>query len=136
MECAIAQSQIDEAWQKIWGNQPLPDDPAEHDEIASRVLAETWVADASGSRILERLQKHAAIVERQIARSSACCAARCRRNKIAKSNPFRTSSPSRRAGKSPRPLPKLQKRTQFPKHPAPAPRPAPAASTSAASRHG
>ncbi|MBK9168545.1 MAG: hypothetical protein IPM24_13900 [Bryobacterales bacterium] len=33
------------------------------------LLADTWVADASGSRILERLQKHAAIVERQIARS-------------------------------------------------------------------
>ncbi|MBK9171349.1 MAG: hypothetical protein IPM24_28380 [Bryobacterales bacterium] len=69
MEFAVAQSQIDEAWQKFWGPQPLPDDPAEHDEIASRVLAETWTEDASGSRILERLQKHAAIVERQIARS-------------------------------------------------------------------
>ncbi|MBK9168623.1 MAG: hypothetical protein IPM24_14290 [Bryobacterales bacterium] len=63
MECAIAQLQSDEAWRKFWGSQPLPDDPAGH------VLAETWTADASGSRILERLQEHAAIVERQIARA-------------------------------------------------------------------
>ncbi|MBK9168914.1 MAG: hypothetical protein IPM24_15785 [Bryobacterales bacterium] len=109
MECAIAQSQIDEAWQKFWGNQPLPDDPSEHDEIASHVLAETWTADASGSRILERLQKHAAIVERQIARSLRMLRREMPLQQKRENEAISTAEPEPPGSEAPAPAPEIAK---------------------------
>jgi hypothetical protein len=69
IECSATQAQLDEAMHSFWGNQPLPDDPAEQHEIGGRTLAETWNADNTQGRNLARVQVHSALLERQISRT-------------------------------------------------------------------
>ena len=69
IECSTTQAQLDEAMHRFWGNQPLPDDPAEQEEIGGHTLAELWNADNAQGRTLARLQVHNALLERQISRT-------------------------------------------------------------------
>jgi hypothetical protein len=88
MECVIAQSQIDEAWQKFWGPQPLPTNPPSTTRSPAGSLPKTGPPTPLAARPWSGSRSTPPSSSARSPVPSACCAVRRPRNKIATSNPF------------------------------------------------